>query len=398
MRKLWINNQPVDGSAGSQPAINPATEEVIGEVAWGSQEDTRRAVTAAKAAFPAWRRLPSPERTALLHEVARRFRENKERIATELTLETGCTILKNRGYVEWSAQCFDYYAELSRLQRGRVIPSPEDKQLSLVLKVPLGVVAAIAPWNYPLILLAWKLAPALAAGNTLVVKPASYTPWTTLGFDKIFDHLPLGVVNFIAGSGSQVGEALITHPDVRMISFTGSPEVGQHIMREAAGDLKHGHLELGGKDPLIICEDANLEAAFRAAVWGGFLNAGRVCTSVERVYVERPVVEPFVEQVLELTQKLVIGPGIDPETEAIPMICPEERAGVDRQVQTAVADGANLLAGGCVPPGKPKGYYYYPTVLTGVQDRMQVMREETFGPVLPIIPVKDFDEALQRAN
>ena len=165
MRKLWINNQPVDGSAGSQPVINPATEEVIGEVGWGSQEDAHRAVTAAKAAFPAWRRLPSPERTALLHEVPRRFRENQERIATELTLETGRTILKNRGYVEWSAQCFDYYAELSRHQRGRVIPSPEDKQPSLVLKVPLGVVAAIVPWNYPLLLLAWKLAPALAAGQ-----------------------------------------------------------------------------------------------------------------------------------------------------------------------------------------------------------------------------------------
>jgi acyl-CoA reductase-like NAD-dependent aldehyde dehydrogenase len=398
MRKLWINNQAVDGSAEPQPVINPATEEVVGEVAWGTPQDANRAVAAARAAFPGWRKLPAPARTALLHEVARRFRENLEQIATELTLETGRTLLKNRGYVEWSAQCFDYYAELSRHQRGRVIPSPEEKQLSLVLKAPLGVVAAIVPWNYPLLLLAWKLAPALAAGNTVVVKPASYTPWTTLGFDKIFDHFPPGVVNFVAGSGSRVGEALVTHPDVRMIAFTGSTEVGQRIMRMAADDMKHIHLELGGKDPLIVCQDANMEAASRAAVWGGFLNAGQVCTSIERVYVERSVYQPFVEQVVELTRKLVVGPGIDPETEVTPMIRPAERAGVDRQVQAAVREGASLLTGGRMPPDKPKGYYYEPTILTGVHDEMEVMREETFGPVLPIVPVEDFDEALRRAN
>jgi len=281
MRKLWINNQAVDGSGGTRPVIDPATEDALGEVAWGETVDAERAVQIAKKAFETWRKVPAPERTAMLHEVARRLRANLEDIATELTHETGRTIYKNRGYVEWSAQCFDYYAELSRDSRGRVIPSPEDGQLSLVLKVPIGVVAAIVPWNYPLLLLAWKLAPALAAGNTVVVKPASYTPWTTLGFDKIFDHLPPGVLNLVTGSGGSVGDYLVTHPDVSMVAFTGSTEVGQHIMRQAAEDIKHLHLELGGKDPLIVCADADLHAAARAAVWGGFLNAGQVCTSVE---------------------------------------------------------------------------------------------------------------------
>jgi acyl-CoA reductase-like NAD-dependent aldehyde dehydrogenase len=398
MRKLWINNQAVDGSGGTRPVIDPATEEAFGEVAWGEIADAERAIQAAKKAFETWRKVPAPERTAMLHEVARRFRANLETIATELTYETGRTIYKNRGYVEWSAQCFDYYAELSRDSRGRVIPSPEDGQLSLVLKVPIGVVAAIVPWNYPLLLLAWKLAPALAAGNTVVVKPASYTPWTTLGFDKIFDHLPPGVLNLVTGSGGSVGDYLVTHPDVSMVAFTGSTEVGQHIMRQAAEDIKHLHLELGGKDPLIVCADADLHAAARASVWGGFLNAGQVCTSVERVYVERPVYQPFLEQVVELTRKLVVGPGIDPESEVTPMIRPSERKAVDEQVQAAVKAGASLLTGGRIPPDKPKGFYYEPTVLTDVTEDMAVMREETFGPVLPVVPVDDFDQALKRSN
>ena len=398
MRKLWINNQPTDGSGGTRPVIDPATEQTFGEVAWGQPADAERAVQAAKQAFEPWRKVPAPERTAMLHEVARRLRENLEAVATELTQETGRTIYKNRGYVEWSAQCFDYYAELSRDSRGRVIPSPEDGQLSLVLKVPLGVVAAIVPWNYPLLLLAWKLAPALAAGNTVVVKPASYTPWTTLGFENIFDHLPPGVINLVTGSGSSVGDFLVTHPDVHMVAFTGSTEVGQHIMRQAAEDIKHLHLELGGKDPLIVCADADLKAAARAAVWGGFLNAGQVCTSVERVYVEKQIYQPFLEQVVTLTKKLVVGPGIDPESEVTPMIRPSERAEVDQQVQAAVQAGAILLTGGRIPPDKPKGYYYEPTVLTDVTEEMAVMRDETFGPVLPVVPVKDFDEALQRSN
>jgi betaine-aldehyde dehydrogenase len=334
----------------------------------------------------------------MLHEVARRLRECLEELAVDLTLETGRSIHKNRGYVEWSAGCFDYYAELARHSRGRVIPSPESSQFSAVLKVPIGVVAAIVPWNYPLMLLVWKLAPALAAGNTIVVKPASYTAWVSLGFARLFDHLPPGVVNLITGSGTEVGEYLITHPDVRMIAFTGSTEVGQHIMRLAADDMKHIHLELGGKDPLIVCADSELEAAARAAVWAGFLNAGQVCTSVERVYVERQVYPDFLDRVVDLTRSLVVGPGIDPESEVTPMIRPGEREKVHQQVKQAEQAGARVLTGGRIPPDKPKGFFYEPTVLSQVSEEMTVMKEETFGPVLPVVPVADFEEALRRSN
>ncbi len=398
MRDLWINNQRTSGSGEPQPVIDPATAEVVGQVAWGTEVDADRAVAAARAAFKEWRRVPAAERAGLLHEIARRMRASKETLAVELTMETGRSIRKNRGYVEWAAECFDYYAELGRHHRGRVIPSPEPGQLSLVLKAPLGVVAAILPWNYPLLLLAWKLAPALAAGNTVVVKPAEYTPWTTLGLQRIFDHLPAGVVNLVSGDGPVVGERLARHPDVRMIAFTGSVETGQHLMRLAADDLKRINLELGGKDPLIVCADADLEAAARAAVWGGFLNAGQVCTSIERAFVEAPAFEPLLERILDLTRQLTIGPGSDPESEVTPMIRPQEREKVIRHIEQALEAGAVAHTGGAIPAEPDRGYYYAPTVLTEVDDDMLLMREETFGPVLPIVPVDDFETALERAN
>ncbi len=398
MRKLWINGKPVNPENSPQHAIDPATELSFAEFAWGGKAEAELAVMAAKNAFPKWRRTPSNERAAMLHEIARRLRAKIDELSAELSLETGRSIRKNRGYVEWSAECFDYYAELARHSRGRVIPSPESSQLSLVIKEPLGVVAAIIPWNYPLLLLVWKLAPALAAGNTVVIKPATYTTWVSLGFSQLFDHLPAGVVNIISGSGREVGDYLVTHPDVRMIAFTGSTEVGQQIMRQAAEDLKHIHLELGGKDPMIVCADAPVEVAASAAVWGGFLNAGQVCTSVERVFVDRQIYQPFLEKVVEITQKLVLGPGIDPKSEVTPMIRPSERDKVHEQVQAAIAEGAQLLTGGQVPPEFSQGYYYQPTILTGIKESMAVMREETFGPVLPIVPVESFEQALQLSN
>lgn len=398
MRSMWIDGKPETGEGEPRPALNPATGEQIGESAWGSTASAGRAIQAAKTAFQAWRRVPAAERAGMLHEVARRLRQDLENRATDLTLETGRSIRKNRGYVEWSAQCFDYYAELARHYRGRLIPSPEPSQLSIVLKVPLGVVAAIVPWNYPLLLLTWKLAPALAAGNTVVIKPATYTSWASLGFARLFDHLPPGVVNIVTGSGREVGEFLVTHPDVRMIAFTGSTEVGQRIMRLAADEVKHIHLELGGKDPLIVCEDADLEAAARAAVWGGFLNAGQVCTSIERVYVDQGLYPAFLDRVVEITRRLVIGPGIDPESEVTPMIRPKEREKVIQQVRLAEQGGASILTGGRIPPDKPGGFYYEPTVISGASEDMEVMREETFGPVLPVVPVSDFDEAMRRSN
>ncbi len=398
MRKLWVNGEALEGSGAAIDVIDPATEGVFGQAGQGNAGDVDQAVCAARAAFPSWRDTPANERAALLHEFAGRLRQHAETIATELTLETGRTLRKNRGYVEWSAQCFEYYAEIGRHHLGRVIPSPESSQLSLVIKSPLGVVACIVPWNYPLLLLSWKMAPALAAGNVVVIKPASYTPWTTLGLAALFDHFPPGVINIVAGAGHQVGEALIHHPDVAMIAFTGSTEVGQHLMRAAAEDVKRLNLELGGKDPLLICADADLEAAARACVWGAFLNAGQVCTSIERVYIEAPVFDQVCQRVSELTRALVVGPGIEPTTEVTPMIREEERHKVLKQIEAAQAGGAEILAGGKVPAHLPSGFYLEPTVVTGLAPDSTLMVDETFGPVCPLVKVADFDEALQLAN
>ncbi|MFN2148553.1 MAG: aldehyde dehydrogenase family protein [Anaerolineales bacterium] len=398
MRTLWVNGTALEGGGKPIDVIDPATEKVIGQAGQGNAADVDFAVDAARSAFPTWRSTPASVRAALLHQAADRLRAEAETIATELTLETGRTMRKNLGYVDWSAQCFDYYAEIGRHHIGRVIPSPENSQLSLVLKAPLGVVACIVPWNYPLLLLSWKIAPALAAGNTVVIKPASYTPWTTLGLARIFDHLPPGVLNIVAGSGREVGEHLITHPDVRMIAFTGSTEVGQHLMRVAADDVKRLNLELGGKDPLIICADADLEAAARACVWGSFLNAGQVCTSVERVYIEAPVFDPVCERVAELSRELVIGPGIEPQTEVTPMIRAAERDDVLEQIRAAEAAGAQVLCGGKIPENHGQGFYLEPTVITGLAPDSTLMVEETFGPVCPLVSVADFDEAMQLAN
>lgn len=398
MRRLWIGGRTVDGEAQPVEVIDPASEEVVGQAAQGGPGDVDRAVAAAKRAFQDWRKVPASERGGLLHEAARKLRDGLDETATDLTRETGRTLRKNKGYVSFAAECFDSYAELARHVRGRVIPSPEPGQLSLVLKVPVGVVACIVPWNYPLLLLAWKIAPALAAGNTVVIKPASYTPWTTLGLTRIFEHMPDGVVNIVAGSGGQVGERLIRHPDVRMIAFTGSTDVGQHIMRTAADDVKRLNLELGGKDPLIVCADADIEAASRACVWGSFLNAGQVCTSIERVFVERGVFGDFVERVVDLAGSLVIGPGMDPHTEITPMIRSSERQKVLAKIESAASQGAQVLQGGKIPEMFDRGFFLEPTVLTGVRAEMPLMQEETFGPVCPVMEVNGLEEALARAN
>jgi len=389
MRRLWIDGEFTNGSTGqSIQVVDPATEEVVDVVPKGGVADVDRAVAAALRAFAAWKRVPALQRADLLVETARRLRANQEDFALTLTRETGRTLRKNRGYVDWSATCFEYYAGLIRDRRGRVIPSAEPGQLNLVIKEPMGVVGCIVPFNYPLMLIVWKVAPALAAGNTVVIKPASQTPLTTLDLNRVFDHFPKGVVNIITGAGAEVGDALVMHKDVPCIAFTGSTATGQRIYRMGAERIKKLHLELGGSDAAIVCADCDLEAAVRAVAWTGFLNAGQVCTSAERVYVEQPVHGRFLELFSALTGKLVVGPGLDPKTEVTPLIGSKERDQVDARVQQARREGAEIVTGGRRPEGLPKGWFYEPTVL----------KEEIFGPVVPIMPFSTFDEALALAN
>ena len=249
-----------------------------------------------------------------------------------------------------------------------------------------------------MLLLAWKVAPALAAGNTVVIKPASQTPLATLQLARCFEHLPPGVVNIITGRGAEVGDALVTHPDTAVIAFTGSTEVGQRIATLAAERFKRLHLELGGKDPCIIAADADLRVAAQGVAWGAFVNAGQVCTSIERIYVERPVYTEFCACLAEISAGLRVGSPFDPQTQITPMIGGRERAAVLAQIAQARADGARVVAGGYVPEQLERGFFLAPTVLVDVPHHSAIMRAETFGPVAPVAPVESFEQALTLAN
>lgn len=397
---MWINGEFVDSASGQVIKVtNPATEEVLDAVPAGTAEDVGRAVAAAQAAFSSWRQTTAVERAQWLHQAAARMREHFDELVRLLTLEQGKPVPENAEEIDWSINTLDYYAELGRHIRGRVIPSPAVGQLSLVLKEPYGVVGCIVPWNYPILLLMWKLAPALAAGNTVVVKPSSLTPLTTLRMVEVaFDHLPPGVVNVVTGRGSQVGDVLVTHPDVPVIAFTGSTAVGQHITRLTAGQMKKLHLELGGKDPFVIADDAPLETAVEALAYAALINAGQVCTSTERVYVPRSMLPRFAEALAERVSRLRLGPGIEPTTDVGPMIGEPYRARVEEHVAEAVARGGRLLVGGRRPPHLERGFFYEPTVLVDVDHSMRIMREETFGPTIPIMAYDTFDQAIALAN
>jgi len=397
--KMWIGGEFVASSSQETiEVLNPYTEEVIGCAASGSPADIARAVEAAQAAFSDWRWVPAVERADYLHEVAHKLRQAEDMLARQLTLEGGKPLVENLDEVSWTAACFDYYAEIGRHSRGRVIPSIESSQLSLVLKEPYGVVACIVPWNYPLLLMAWKVAPALAAGNTVVLKPSSVTPLTTLMLAQAFDHLPQGTVNIVTGSGAVVGDALVTHPQVPVIAFTGSAAVGQHIASLAAPSMKKLHLELGGKDAFIVAEDADLGVAVPGVAWSALLNNGQVCTSTERIYVHESLYGEFTAFITEYVDGLTLGDPLEPTTDLGPMARAKYRAKVERQVTDAVERGARVLTGGRRPPYLPSGYFYEPTVLVEVDRDMEVICQETFGPVLPIARFAHFDEAIALAN
>jgi betaine-aldehyde dehydrogenase len=399
MPNMLIDGVFVGASSGDLFAIhNPANEELIDHVPRATVEDARRAVAAANGAFKRWRKTSAHEKAELLHEIAHKLRAHSEELATLMTLEGGKPLLENRDEIGWCAACFDYYAELQRNTRGRVIPSVEPSQLAMVLKEPYGVVACIVPWNYPLLLMSWKVAPALAAGNAVVLKPSEMTPLSTLRFAEICcDHLPAGVLNILTGYGD-VGRELVTSPDTHLIAFTGSFETGREIARLAAERVKKTHLELGGKDAFIVAEDADLDVAVPGVAWAALLNAGQVCTSTERVYVQEGIAKAFTERLVEFVRSLRLGPGIEPGTDIGPLVGGKYRDKVEHHVEEARAKGAAILTGGRRPPQFERGYFYEPTVLTGVDHSFRLMREETFGPTIPIMSYGSFDEAIALAN
>lgn len=397
--RLWINGEWVESLSGERfEVINPATEEVLGRVPRANAQDVDRAVAAARAAFGAWRKEPGLVKCEKLHHIAHAVREHRRELAELLTLEGGKPLLENLDEIEWVAACFDYYAELGRDLRGRVIAPVQHHQFNMVVKEPLGVVGAIIPWNYPLLLLAWKLAPALAVGNTLVIKPSEFTPFASLRLCDLMSDLPPGVVNMLTGYGPEAGQPLAAHPDVNCIAFTGSVATGKKILHAAVDNVKRTHMELGGNDPFIVCDDVDIDVAARGAVWAAFLNNGQVCTSGERFYVFEKVYDAFVEKAVELTRALRLGDPMGPDVDLGPMISAAQRQKVQDRLARAVEAGARIQCGGTIPTRFERGFYFEPTVLVNVDHSMELMREEMFGPVMPIMKVSGLDEAIRLAD
>jgi succinate-semialdehyde dehydrogenase / glutarate-semialdehyde dehydrogenase len=385
--------------------VNPATEETVDEVPAASVADIELAVENAKRAFPGWSTTDVEKRAAILIKVAQLIEENAKELAAKLTAEQGKPITEAIGEVNHLAHGIHFYAEAATKVRGayQELPSAFGPAYGLVIRRPVGVCAAITPYNFPLTLLGTKVAPALAAGNTVVAKPAATTPVATLAVARLFAEagVPDGVLNVVTGSGAAIGDALVGHPDVRRVAFTGSTEVGRHVVSVAGPDLKRVTLELGGSDPVIICADADVDAAVKAVIIGRYWNAGQACLGCKRVFVHDSVYDEFVSQLVERVGRYEPGDGaVKAEKPKLRMGPIHTRAGRDElvaQLEDGVDRGGELLIGGGTT-GRDTGYFLEPAVVAEPGEDSRLLREEVFGPVLPVLRFRDFDDAIRRAN
>jgi succinate-semialdehyde dehydrogenase/glutarate-semialdehyde dehydrogenase len=405
MAQMIINGERVDAASGATQTIrNPATGEIVDTVPIADADDTRRAIEAAAAAFPAWSKLPPHKRAHLLMQAAAAARARLDEVAQLLTSEQGKPIRDSRIEAERFADNIEIYAGLiaGGALSGKHVPLPAQNAMGLVVRRPIGVVGAIIPWNFPLTLMANKIAPALAVGNTVVVKPASTTPLATLRLAELMNDagLPPGVFNVVTGPGGVVGEELIRNPLVRKIGFTGETGTGKQVARSAADELKHVTLELGGSDAAIVCDDADLELAARNVAIGRFFNAGQACLAIKRVYVFDSVADEFISRIAARAKRLKLGSGTDATAQMGPLHTEHQRAEIESQLADAVGRGGTVVAGGQRPAGEQfrQGYYFEPTVIVDVPEGARVWTEETFGPLLPVMRVRDLDEALEKAN
>src|SRR5437660_1735091 len=401
--QLFINGQWRDAASGRTiDVVNPATEEIIAAVPSAEQSDVDAAVAAARAAFDGpWGRLSARERGRLLWKIGEKLMEKADEVARLETLHNGKPIFESRQIeVPAAAECFQYYAGWADKIHGETIPV-KGNYLTYTLREPIGVVAAIVPWNFPLLLTSWKVAPALACGNTVIIKPASQTPLTALALAELAQQvgIPPGVLNVVTGPGSQVGQMLVEHPGIDKIAFTGDTSTGREIMRGSAATLKHITLELGGKSPNIVFPDADLDAAIRGATTGIFYGKGEVCAAGSRLLVDRSIKNEFVDKIAARAKKMVPGDPMDPKTR-LGAISSKKQLETDlRYIETAKKEGATLVAGGGrADIGTGKGYFLQPTVFANVAPDMTIAREEIFGPVLATIEFADVDEAIARAN
>jgi alpha-ketoglutaric semialdehyde dehydrogenase len=400
----FINGQWRESTAEqTAPNVNPAdTDDVIGTVRLASREDARAAVEAAAEAFRGWRATPAPQRGRIIARAARLLEDNKENIAAILTREEGKTLAEARGELQRSINVTDFCAGESRRMNGETIQSELPANFAYTVREPHGVVACITPWNFPVAIPIWKIAPALVAGNTVVFKPATNTPETAVRITEIFAEagLPKGVLNLILGSGSEAGDEIVNHRAVRAISFTGSTGVGLQLYQQAAKRGIPMQCEMGGKNPVVILEDADMALAVESTAQGAFGSTGQRCTATSRAVVVEEVADEFICRIVERALKLRLGDGMSPETEVGPLVDANQFKNVLRYMDIGKEDGATLVCGGEVAqgPGLRKGYFIQPTVFDRVTPDMRIAREEIFGPVLSVLRVKDFEEAMIVAN
>ena len=406
-RKMLIGGEWVEAASGKTFAtLNPATEETITQVAEGGAEDINRAVAAARRAFeePGWARMRPNVRERLLHRIADLIEAHADELAELEALDNGKSVTIARVIdVVAAIECFRYMAGWPTKLEGATIPLsvpfvPDQEFFAYTQREAVGVVGQIIPWNFPLLMAAWKLAPALAAGCTIVLKPAEETPLTALRLGELMIEagVPDGVVNIVTGYGETAGAALAAHPDVDKIAFTGSTEVGKLIVQAATGNLKKGSLELGGKSPAIIMADADMSLAIEGAANAIFFNSGQVCTAGSRLFIEKPVYDQVIEGVANIAANLPVGPGLAPETLIGPLVSRTQFERVTGYIDTGRKEGAEVAAGG--ERVGNKGYFVAPTLLAGTNRDMTVVREEIFGPVVCAQSFEDLDEVAAAAN
>ncbi len=402
--KNFINGEWMDSRSGRVfENRNPAdTTEILGLFQDSDSRDVDDAVTAARDAYKSWRLAPAPRRGEILFRAAQALLARKDELAREMTGEMGKVLDETHGDVQEAIDMAFYMAGEGRRQFGQTTPAELPNKFAMSVRMPLGACALITPWNFPMAIPSWKILPALICGNTAVIKPATDTPLSCYNLVKILNEagLPRGVLNLVTGSGAEAGQALITHPDVRMISFTGSTEVGRAVSQAAAPGFKHCVLEMGGKNVVMILDDANLDLAIEGCLWGGFGTTGQRCTATSRIVVQKNVYREFVERYVERVKALRVGNGLDPATQVGPLINESRARNVEEYVRSGLDEGARLLCGGRRLTGGAFacGYFFEPTVFGDVAPDMRIAQEEIFGPVVSILPCDGLDQAIEIGN
>jgi alpha-ketoglutaric semialdehyde dehydrogenase len=400
----FIGGQWIESASGKTVENrNPAnTDDALGEFRQATREEARSAVEAASLAFREWRRTPAPTRGRIVARAARLMEEDKENLAQLLTREEGKTISESRGELQRSINVAEFCAGEARRITGETIQSELPLNFAYTIKQPLGVVAVVTPWNFPVAIPVWKIAPALVAGNSVVFKPASLTPATAVRITEIFEEagIPPGVLNLILGSGSEAGDEIINHRAVKAVSFTGSNDVGIRLYEQVSRRGAKVQCEMGGKNPVVVLEDADLDLAVESTAQGAFGSSGQRCTATSRAVVLNEVADEFVRRITERAQNMRLGPGDDPATEMGPSVDESQFKTVLSYIEIGREDGAELKCGGerATGDGFDKGYFVRPAVFDRVTPDMRIAREEVFGPVLAVLRVKDFDEAMMVAN